>query len=460
MSRLHFTPGLHQELMIEHGIEHQRCALWAGMGMGKTSAALTLLDAFRSIGEPGRDLVLAPKRVAKSTWPREAAKWEHLRDMEVVPIVGECKERITALKRDASTYTINYENLPWLIEYLVDNKLPWRWSRVVADESTRLKNFRLRGGGQRAAAIGRVAHARVRRWINLSGTPAPNGLIDLWGQTWFLDAGERLGRTISAFYQRWFRLDPYTYTYEPMPFAQEQIQGRLRDICITLDPADFFNIKKPIVRPVYVDLPSPARQKYRQMEREMFMQLEAGNVEAFSAAAKTMKCLQLASGTVWVDEKRWTEVHDVKLRALESIVEEAAGTPILVRYHWVPSRERILKAFPKAVTLDDNPRTEDLWNAGKIPMLVAHAQSCGHGLNLQDGGNILASFDHWWDLEQADQILERIGPVRQAQAGHPRPVWHYPIIARDTVDELVLLRLETKRETQDILRDAMKRRTA
>jgi SNF2 family DNA or RNA helicase len=242
--------------------------------------------------------------------------------------------------------------------------------------------------------------------------------------------------------------------------AEEQIHNQLRDICITLDPKDYFDLRAPIVRPIYIDLPAKARRIYNDMEKKLFAEIDGNEVEAFNAAAKTMKCLQLASGSVWIDreENRWSEVHDAKLQALESVLEEAAGMPILVRYHWVPTRDRVLKAFKQCRWLDDDPQTEADWNAGKIPMLLAHAQSCGHGLNLQDGGNILVELDDWWDLEQKDQIFERIGPVRQAQAGHNRPVFRYPIIARDTIDELVASRHESKRSVQDLLLEAMKRR--
>jgi len=456
-----FIPGPHQDVMIEHALDHPRCAIWAGMGMGKTSSALTVLNMLQLV-EPGCDLVLAPLRVARSTWPNEAEKWDTLRNIEIVPIVGTEAERIAALKADASTNTINYDNLPWLIEHLAVNKMPWRWSRVVSDESTRLKGFRLRNGGQRAAAIARVAHTRVRRWINLTGTPSPNGLNDLWGQTWFLDAGVRLGRTYTSFKQRWFTEDRYTMEMRPAPFAREQIEDRLRDICVTLDPKDYFDIKDPIVRPVYVDLPAKARFQYREMEKKMFAEIEGNEIEAFNAAARTMKCLQLANGAAYIDDTgtKWVETHDVKLQALESIIEEAAGMPVLVAYQFKSDLARILKAFPKARQFDADPKTERDWNAGKIPIMALHPASGGHGVNLQDGGNILAIFGHWWNLEEYMQVIERIGPVRQMQAGHNRPTLVYPIVARDTVDELVMARRETKREVQDLLLEAMKRRAA
>lgn len=457
-----FTPLSHQNEMMDFAYNVYRCAWWAGMGSGKTSSALTVLHNLELL-EPGRSLVMAPLRVARDTWPTEAEKWEHLRGLGVVPVVGSLAERVAALRIDASIHTINYDVLPWLIEYLVDNKLTWRWSRVVADESTRLKNFRLRNGGERAKAIGRVAHANVKRWINLTGTPSPNGRIDLWGQTWFIDAGVRLGRTIEAFRRRWFQYDQFDRSYTPLPFANDQIDAALRDVCLT--PTLPFDVDKPVVRPVEVELPSKARAIYREMEKKMFAEIDGHEVEAFTAAAKTIKCLQLANGAAYLDEegvpadkRRWAEVHDVKLQALESIVEEAGGMPVLVAYHFKSDRARILKAFPRAV---DVATTEGMktFRAGKAPIGIGHPASMGHGIDgLQDVTNICAIFGHWWNLEEYEQFIARIGPVRQKQSGYDRPVYVYPIVAKGTVDEDVMYRRETKREVQDVLLEAMKRR--
>lgn len=458
-----FKPHAYQHEIIEFETLNQRCAVFAGMGLGKTVSTLTMLDALELI-EPGPTLVIAPKRVAQSTWPDEAAKWEHLRNIEVSAVVGSLDERLKALRKPANVYTTNYEQIPWLVEKYGEK---WPFKKIVSDESTRLKGFRIRQGSKRSYQLARVAHCRASRFIELTGTPSPNGLKDLWGQMWFLDKGKRLGSSFKAFEERWFQSiqvgdDAFARELRPLPFAQDEIQGLLRDICISLDPRDYFHLKDPIVRQIKVPLPKKARQLYEDMEREMFMQIGETDVEAFTAAAKSMKCLQLASGSVWVDAEKgtWAAVHDAKLQALESILEEAAGMPLLVRYHWVPSREQILKAFKGARMLDDNPQTIRDWNAGKIPILVAHAQSCGHGLNLQDGSNIYVEFDGWWDLEHYQQITERIGPTRQAQSGHNRNVFHYHIIAEGTVDSLVMARLAGKRSVQDLLLEAMKRRKA
>lgn len=451
-----FTPRPYQALIIDHILEHPRCGIWAGMGMGKTTSALTAISHL-SLVETRPVLVVAPLRVAQSTWPDEAAKWEHLSHMTVRPIIGDPDERRTALRdTNAGVFTINYDNLPWLRETLGKK---WPFGTVVADESTKLKGFRLKQGTRRARALGQVAHTQVTRFIELTGTPSPNGLQDLWGQAWFLDAGKRLGRVHDAFRQRWFRPSKTGYGVEPLPHAQAEVEDALKDLCMSLDARDWFDLHEPIKSVVNVTLPAKARKMYREMEKQMFTEISGHEVEAFNAAARTNKCLQLANGAAYVDDEgNWKEVHDVKIQALESVIEEAAGAPVLVAYNFKSDLARLKAAFPKGRALDANPATIRAWNAGEIPVLFAHPASAGHGLNLQDGGNILVFFSTNWNLEEHMQIIERIGPTRQMQAGHDRPVFIYYIVAEDTVDETVLERLETKRGVQDLLLEAMKRK--
>ena len=449
-----FTPRAYQTKIIEHILAHPRCGIWAGMGMGKTASVLTAIDILNQT-EPGLTLVIAPLRVAQSTWPDEVAKWTHLTGMSISAIVGTVEERRAALRKPATIYTINYENLPWLVEHL---KGSWPFTNVVSDESTKLKGFRLRQGTKRAKALASVAHAKTKRFIELTGTPSPNGLQDLWGQAWFLDAGVRLGRTYDSFNQRWFRLRFDGYGYEPLGHAQTEIQERLKDVCVSLDAKDYFDIDEPIVNIIRVELPKQARALYNDMEREMYLTIDGTGVEAFNAASRTIKCLQIANGFIYTDEEMaWSDVHNVKIEALESVIEEAAGMPVLVAYHFKTDLTRLQKSFPQGRILGTNPQTIKDWNAGRIPVLFAHPQSAGHGLNLQDGGNIICFFGHWWDLEQYQQIIERIGPTRQKQAGYNRPVFIHHIVAANTVDELVMARRETKREVQDLLLEAMKR---
>lgn len=462
----HLRP--YQRLAIEHMIDRPRGATWASMGMGKTVSTLTAFDALRLAGEANNLLVIAPKRVARSTWPKELGGWTHLRDLgEATPILGTPAQRREALRADRGcVYTINYENVPWLVEQCGRR---WPFDMVIPDESTRLKGFRLRGGTQRARALARIARNLTHRWQNLTGTPGPNGYLDLWGQQFFVDFGEALGRTFTAYKERFFEPDNPFSDYPRMvlrPFADQMIHDRLADSCLTLRAQDWFDLEKPIVTDVKVDLPSKARQLYDQFEREMFAELDGHDIEAMNAASRTTKAAQIASGACYVDadgnfsdepQRRWKEVHTALLDALESVVTEAAGAPVLVAYQWKHDLERLQRAFPKGRVLDDDPQTIDDWNAGRIPLLFAHPASAGHGLNLQDGGNILAFFGLWWDLELYQQVLERIGPVRQLQAGHDRPVFIYHIVARGTVHELMAARRKGKEIEQDGLLAAMRR---
>lgn len=463
--RKKFTPREYQNLMIDFAEDVNRCALWAGMGMGKTSSMLTSVDRRLVQGASYPTLVLAPLLVAKTTWPDEARKWHHLRNIRVVPVVGSEVQRRKALGIDASIYTTNYEQLPWLIEHFGER---WPFRHVIADESTRLKSFRTKQGGKRARALGRIAHTKIKYFTELTGTPSPNGLLDLWGQMWMIDGGQRLGRTFTAYRDRWFRND-YDGTWKPFEHSEAEIHEALRDVCLTINPKDWFDLKEPIVRNFYVELPVVARARYKEMEKKLFTEIEGRGVNAANSAVKTQKLLQLANGAVYVDplvetdedprSKEFKPVHDVKIQALESIIAEASGMPVLVAYHFKSDLKRLLDAFPRGVHLaqQGSSRIMKEWNEGKIPVLFAHPASAGHGLNLQDGGNILVYFGHDWNLEHRQQIFERVGPVRQLQAGHDRPTFIYNIVARDTVDELVMARVETKAAVQELLLAAMSR---
>lgn len=455
-----FTPRAYQSQITGHILAHPRCGVWADMGLGKTVATLTAIDALILLGEAGLDspvLVLAPKRVAISTWPDEIRKWQHLSHLIARTITGTAQERAKALQTPAHLYTMNYENLPWLVDLLGD---AWPFETVICDESTKLKGFRLRQGAQRAKVLSKIAHTKIKRLVELTGTPSPNGLQDLWGQIWFLDSGQRLGRSFQAFTDRWFKTGHDGYSLIALPHAQNEIQDRLRDVCIRVDANDHFDIEQPIINRIYLDLPPGARKLYREMEKEMFMALDGHEIEAFSAAARTMKCLQIANGAAYIDESHaWKEIHDIKLQTLDEIIEEAAGAPVLVAYHFKSDLARLQAAFPVGRVLDADPDTIRAWNACEIPLLFVHPASAGHGLNLQDGGHRLVFFSVNWNLEEHQQIIERIGPIRQRQAGHHRPVFIHYLLARGTVDELVLERLETKKAIQDILLSAMKRHT-
>lgn len=468
-----FIPRVYQRPMTQFIVDTPRCNLYAGMGTGKGPATLEAIATLFLFGEINRVLVVAPKRVALSTWPGEIAKFcSSFGHMTCAAAIGNAERRHAAIKSGADITTINYENLTWLVD---NYGAAWPFDMIVCDESSRLsglrvslqtsktgKKFLTGQGGSRAKSLARVALTKAKRFVNLSGTPAANGLEQLWGQCFYLDAGLRLGTSFTAFQNRWFRQLPGGDGYariEPLPYADEQIRSAIKDLTISIEAKDHFDLPPLIENIITVDLPPAARQKYKEVEREFFTEIEGHVIEAFSAGAKSQKCLQLAAGAAYTDDQgNWVEVHDAKLDALQSVMEEAAGMPVLVFYHFKSDLARIQKAFPTAVHLGSKPQTIVDWNAGRIPMLLAHPQSAGHGLSLQHGGNICCFFSTNWSLEADSQAIERIGPTRQAQSGYKRPVFVHRIVARGTLDEVVVARLRTKASIQDALLKAMKNR--
>lgn len=462
MTRLFVPHPFHAQVMT-HFADHERCALFAKPGMGKSVMALTFLDVLHNVwGEDRPTLVLAPLRVARDVWPSEAGKWSHLSGLDVVPIVGTPEERLAALRKDAPVFTTNYETLVWLSRHWGGR---WPYRTVIADESTKLKNFRIRQGGVRAQSLGKVAHALVDRWINLTGTPASNGLKDLWGQTWFLDAGARLGRTYAAFEARWFGYvrarDAISgdFTIKPVifPHSQEEIQSRVADICMSLDPRDWFDLREPITNIIEVELPKEARAKYREMERDFFTMIKASPIEAANGAVKSAKLLQMTTGAAYTDDKgNWVEVHTEKLDALEELADETGDEPLLVAYQWKSDLARLQKRFPHGLNLATS-RDMALAKAGHGKLWFAQPASVGHGVDgLQKHCRQIVVFAQDWNLEFFDQILERIGPMRQYQEGKAVDVFIHYIVARNTIDELVMARRESKRAVQDILLDFTK----
>jgi SNF2 family DNA or RNA helicase len=447
---MHWTPKEAQILMRDFIIATPRCNVWADMGMAKTSSALTALDILWLAGSQfWPALVIAPKRVARDTWGDEGQKWDHLQHLRVSKILGNPEERVTACLAKADVYTTNYENIPWLVEFFGGQKR-WPFKIIIADESRKLQGFRIVHGGIRAAALSKIAKI-TGRWVNLTGTPAPEGLTDLWGPNWFIDFGATLGRTHTSFSGRWFHKTDYGL--EPYKHAKEEMMKLIAPFTISLESKDYYpDLEDPVERPVYVDLPPAARKAYDSMELDMFAQLPVNEVEAMNSGSKYGKCSQLASGAIYIDDRgNWELVHDCKIKALKEIMDELCGDPLLVAYHFQHDKARILKAFPEARVFDTAQDSDD-WNAGKIKMMLAHPQSAGHGLNWQDGGCNIALFSQIPSLELRQQIIQRLGPLRQLQSGHPRPVNVWNIIARDTVNEVDYARAKTKATIQSEIR--------
>jgi SNF2 family DNA or RNA helicase len=451
-----WTPRPHQQLARSFILKHQRCNLWAVPGMGKTSIVYSALDLLKLAGSsffPA--LVIAPKKVCELTWPAEQTKWTDFKDMRIVEILGSQDLRDNALMTMGDVYVINYENVPWLISAFSGRNWPFRV--VIADESTKLKNFRLNSGGVRSKALSTIAQ-HTGRWINLTGTPAPNGYKDLWGQQWFVDNGERLGHSHTAYMNRWFVQNQYTRQVELRhPDCKKEIDARLNDCTLALRAEDWMSVHAENRVPREVLLPADARAQYDLLEKNLWVELSnLKEVNAINSAALSQKLLQMASGMVYDDAKIAHWVHDAKVEALRSVIDELQE-PLLVSYWYKYEPALLKKAFPD-FRLFKNKQDEDDWNAGKIPLMGVHPGSAGHGVNLQFGGRAMAHFTHTWDLELRMQVSERIGPVRQAQANLNRAVIHYDLIAKGTIDEEVLQRIDGKMSVQEALMLAQSRR--
>jgi SNF2 family DNA or RNA helicase len=453
---MRLVPRPYQQAMIAHALAHDRCALWASMGLGKSAATLAIIRALL-LASVRRVLILAPLRVCRYVWPEELRKWDDFKDLSMALLNDKPVEAWKAPGvRACDIHVLNYEALP----KFTGHEALFDYDMVVSDESTKLKSFRLRQGGRRAQILAKLSHGRVKHWINLTGTPAPNGMIDLWGQTWFLDQGARLGRTFSAFTNRWFKPHPSGFGIEILPFAADEIKEKLSDICLSIESKDHFKLPPLVTNTISAELPPAARKVYREMEKKYFAEINGKGIEAFNAATKAGKCMQIANGAIYYDNGKWEHVHDAKIEALREVIEEAAGASVMVAYQFRSDLERLRRAFPHVRVLAEESGAVADWNAGRVALLAAHPKSCGHGLNLQAGGSILVFFGLSWSLEDYQQTIERIGPTRQAQAGLDRSVFIHHIVARATLDEAVMQRLQGKADVQQALMAYMKRRTA
>lgn len=457
----------YQQKIVDFLLKTKRAYLGAFMGAGKTVSTLTAIEAMSFNENVYPIIVIAPRRVAAETWPTEVKKFPWLKHLKVSPIIGTSPaKREQALLTPAQIYTINYENLPWLVFTL---KGRWPFRVTVCDEASKLKGFRTKQGTERAKALSKVIH-NSSRVILMSGTPCANGLLDLWGQYYFLDAGTRLGNTFEFFQRRWFIENPATGVLEPRDKqAEQEIKAAIKDITFAIDPRDYMDIGTPIYTPIHVTLPTRAQMVYDEMSAKFYTELGDDievakiGIKALVVAARTTKLMQIASGFIYDngdEQKNVTPytLHTEKLDALEDIVENSGGEPILVAYQFKHEQAMIRTRFPKARHINDAPNIEKQWNLGQIPMLLVHPKSAGHGLNLQHGGRILVYYSAGWSLEEHEQVAERIGPTRQAQSGYNRAVLIYHLIASNTIEEVVQRRLRTKSSVQAIMMEEMKRR--
>lgn len=415
------------------------CALWADMGTGKTIATLTALRDLFNQFEIGRVLVIAPLRVVINTWPDEIGEWAHTQGLTHTLLRGTPAERLRLMHTNTDIHLINRELVPDLVKTLGKK---WHYDTVVIDEASSFKSH----GSQRFKALRKVL-PYIDRLIELTGTPASNGYMDLWSQVFLLDRGQRLGKTITAYRQRYFVADYMGYNWNIREGAAEQIENTLKDVVLRLE---YPHTTQPIINPVRVTLPSKAREQYTQLEKEFLLHLESDTVEATTAAVLSNKLRQCANGAIYTDDVGgyWT-LHDEKLDALEEIINET-NSPVLVAYSYKHDLKRLKEAFPHAETLDA-PDALKRWNAGEIPLLLTHPASAGHGLNMQHGGHTLVWFGLDWSLELYEQFNARLH--RQGQK-HQVVIHH--IIARDTIDETVMRAINDKHITQKALLDALK----
>lgn len=442
-----FTPREPQRIAASFMLNTQRCMLMAVPGLGKTSSVYKVLDILKLAGSNFFPvLVIAPKKVCELVWPSESRKWTDFHGLRVIQILGERDVRDAALMRMGDVYVINYENVQWLVQKLGHK---WPFKIVISDESTRLKNYRVKGGGARSTALSQIAKG-TGRWINLTGTPVPNGLKDLWGQMWFVDFGQRLGHTYTDYMRRWFTINAYTREVEPRPTAKEEIYAAIADVTLALRAEDWMSIQEPNEIPREVELPPHARTLYDEMEKELFIEMESGEVNAINRAALSNKLLQMTAGFVYGENKHVHMLHDAKVEGLRSIMNEMGGEPLLLAYWYKPEVEMIKKEFPN-FRIYKTQKDEDDWNNGKIELMGVHPASAGHGVNLQHGGRAMAFFTQTWDWELRSQVIERIGPVRQKQAGLERAVLIYNLVARNTLDEQVIERNESKESVNSAL---------
>lgn len=443
---MRFKPHDYQKYAINYLVTHPVAALFLDCGLGKTAVTLMAIRelAYDSF-EVGRVLVIAPLRVANNTWPDEIRKWEDFRDLSFSVVTGDEKERRTALLRPALIYITNRESVPWLVE-----KGYFSFDMVVIDELSSFKNYR----SQRFRAL-RSVRSSVKRIVGLTGTPAPNSLMDLFGEIGILDMGQRLGRYITKFREQYFVPDrrnrEIIYSYKPREGAEDAIYRKIADICISMRSGELLKMPDLVTTNVEVRMNREEQALYDRMEKEMFLPYRDAEIDAASAAGLSGKLHQMADGAVYDDEGRVVRIHERKVTALEDIIEESCGKPVLVAYWYRFERDELMKRFG-AVPIDSEESIRS-WNAGEIPVAVIHPASAGYGLNLQQGGCHLVWFSTIWSLELYQQTNDRL--FRQGQTG---TVVIQHLITKGTVDEDVMRALARKDMTQEALMSAVKAR--
>lgn len=447
-----YRPHEYQKVAEEKIIELPAVGLFLDMGLGKTVITLSAINRLMyEMFAVQRVLVIAPKRVAEDTWGRESEKWDHLRHLKISKILGGREQRLHALENDADIYIINRENVKWLVDQC-QAKRRWPFDMVVIDELSSFKSSK----SQRFRAL-KKATPLIKRIVGLTGTPTPNGLLDLWPQIYLLDRGERLGKTISGYRERYFlprQRNGYTvFNWELKEGADRAIHEKIKDICISMSAEDYLELPERMNNVINVRLSDQEMKIYRTMEKEQILTLEDSDIVALSAGTVAGKLLQMANGAVYDQEGGYRIIHDRKLEALEEIID-TTDEPVLVFYNYQHDydrlAERLQKYFPKSLDTADDIQD---WNGGKIRILLAHPASVGHGLNIQDGGRTIIWFGLTWSLELYQQANARL--YRQGQR---KNVIIHHLVAAGTIDEQVMAELEKKDTGQKALLDALKSR--
>lgn len=445
-----FIPHPYQEYCVHRIIDDPAVGLFLDMGLGKTVITLTAINELKyNRFQANKILVIAPKKVAEATWSREAEKWDHLQHLRVVRCLGPKRDRMRALASKADVYVINRENVTWLVDYYRNG---WPFDMVVIDELSSFKSSK----AKRFKALSWV-RPKMRRVVGLTGTPSPNSLEDLWAEVYLLDEGKRLYPRIGQFRSRYFNPGMRgpageVYSYEPKTGSGEAIEDAISDICISMKADDYLQLPDLVSTTVPVQLDVKARKAYDEMERTMLLEVDDTEIDAGSAAALSVKLLQLANGAVYDETGGVARIHDCKIEALLETVEALEGKPALCFYNFKHDRNRILAALPDLrVRCYTGPEDGDAWNRGEIDILLAHPASTAYGLNLQQGGNHIIWFGLNWSLELYQQANARL--YRQGQK--ERVIIHH-LVAEGTRDEDVMEALEAKGDVQDALLESLK----
>lgn len=450
-----FIPHEYQKYCIDKMLEIKKIGLFLDMGLGKTITTLTAVKELKyNRFEVQKILVIAPKKVAEGTWTKEKDKWEHTRMMRVSQILGSEAKRIRALNTPADLYIINRENVVWLVDYY---RNAWPFDMVVIDESSSFKSHK----AKRFKALASVS-SRIGRMVELTGTPSPNGLEDLWAQVYLLDEGDRLGKRYTGFRERYFdpgdRGQNVVYNYKAKPGTEESILQKISDICISMKAEDYLQLPDITYHEIPVELDSKSRKAYTELEYKMVLELpeDEEEISVTSAAALSNKLLQLGNGAIYDEDRNYHEIHNCKIEAFLELIESLQGKPALVFYNFQHDKIRILKALEKSKLRIRELKTtqdEDDWNAGKIDLLLTHPASSAYGLNLQQGGNHVIWFGLTWNYElytQANKRLHRQGQTEKVIIHH--------LVCTETRDEDVMKALSKKDDVQGWVMASLKAR--